>query len=227
MRQLIKACTTFLCILIFFASLYPHQSRAEVVDLQLKEDTMSAKLAGVSLGVALERIKKEKGIWFYGDARWLEEKVSVQFSDLSLEDGLKRILARMNYSLFFDKNKRLLGVIINGKKKPGTGAPTSYVIKHTVSPEGNRENEDLGEAFKVIQLDGPPGGPVEISKEELLNLQVIKNVPTPGGPVEMTEDELESLKVVEGCPTPGGPIETEPEEHPGLTVIKDVSPDGS
>jgi hypothetical protein len=42
------------------------------------------------------------------------EKVSVAFSDLSIQDGLERILSSMNYSLFFDESG-VVGVMLLGK----------------------------------------------------------------------------------------------------------------
>jgi hypothetical protein len=81
----------------------------------IKNGTISANLKEIPLGEILDQIKEHGNIWFKGDEDLLEEKVSVQFVDLPLEEGVKRILASINHVLLFDANGGLEGLILFGK----------------------------------------------------------------------------------------------------------------
>ena len=84
--------------------------------LRFTEQAFTARIEGAPLQTVIDRIKKERDIWFQvWSAEGLEgEKISVTFSDLSIKDGLERILSSMNYSLFFDESG-VVGVMLLGK----------------------------------------------------------------------------------------------------------------
>ena len=71
------------------------------------------------LNFSIEDLNKERGIWWKGDQSILEETVTVQFTDHFLEDGIKRILASMNYCLVFDSDGALVGAILIDREKGG------------------------------------------------------------------------------------------------------------
>ena len=87
-----------------------------VIYLDFENQTITAKLEEAPLRSVFERIKRGKDIWIKGSRFLLDERVSVQFKDLSIEDGLDRILRNMNHCLIFDQNRNLLGVIVVGRK---------------------------------------------------------------------------------------------------------------
>ena len=89
--------------------------------LTFKDQTLSADLEEAPLKVIINRFKEEKGIWFKGKESLLDEKVSLQFKDLPIEKGLQRILSDMNYSLLFDKDANVVGVILIGKSGTTSG----------------------------------------------------------------------------------------------------------
>ncbi|MCP4109532.1 MAG: hypothetical protein GY749_29095 [Desulfobacteraceae bacterium] len=149
-----------------------------------KEQLLSVHFDKVPLKLIFEKIGKEKGVWFGGDEAIFEEKISVQFKELSLEEGLKRILAFMNYSLMFDQDGKLNGVVIVGKREAGlSGVKNSSVLTWKIKVSGNTVSFDNHvnaseiESLRVIKNCSPPGGPAKISKEALKNLKVIKNYP--------------------------------------------------
>jgi len=171
-----RALTFYLGTLVFLFLLYPNELRAEVLDLQFKGENLSAKLNNASLQAVFDKISQEKGIWFKAVESSSSEKVSVQFADLCLEDALKRILARSNYSLVFD-NDALVGAIIIGQRSPdletaevrdvrtrGTisfqedNEPTRSEELSDVSPTA-RPSERFGDGF-----EDPSGGPVEVTQ---------------------------------------------------------------
>ena len=110
----------YLGLLFLSALIFPGWLTAETVDIKFPGDKISADLKEISLSSILAMIEQERGIWFKGDASSLNEKVNVAFADSSLQDGLKRILWVLNYSLVFDSQKRLKGVFIRGKSVHGS-----------------------------------------------------------------------------------------------------------
>jgi len=171
-----KTLAFYFVTLIFLALLCPYQLRAEVLDLQFKGDSLSAKLSNASLQVVFDKISQEKGIWFKAAASLNAEKISVQFADLCLEDALKRILARSNYSLVFDNNS-LVGAIIIGQRSPEfeTAEVRDVSTRGTISVQEDGEpapseahlnvlpaptpSEELGDDF-----EDPAGEPVEVTQ---------------------------------------------------------------
>jgi len=215
-------------ISLYFSGLFlPSLSIAYSVDLIFKGETLSANLKEVPLKTVLEKIREEKGIWIEGKESVLEKKVSLEFRGLSLQDGLKRVLASMNYSLVFDLERKLVGVIIIDKGKfghalpKGRDGPTRKPISALIKKEhGNIRSSE------VIRNISPLGHPVKPTEEELESLKVIKNCPPPGGPVKVSPEELESLKVIKNCPPPGGPVKVTEEELESLKIIKNSPPPG-
>ena len=89
--------------------------------LRFAEHAFTARIEDAPLETVIDRIKEERDIWFRVWSRGsLEgEKISVTFSDLSIKDGLERILSSMNYSLFFDESG-VVGVMLLGKSDKTT-----------------------------------------------------------------------------------------------------------
>jgi hypothetical protein len=85
---------------------------------------MSVEIGGASLGHVIEEMKKETGIWFRlwfdKSSSLLDKKISIRFKDLSIREGMRRLFSRLNYSLVFGPNRKLLGVFLMGEK---TGGP--------------------------------------------------------------------------------------------------------
>lgn len=90
-------------------------ARAEIKILVLHGATFTANLAEEPLKNVIETLQKETGIWIRVPDSVLHERVSVQFENLSIREGLKRILSRMNYSLLLDRNNNLIGAFVFGK----------------------------------------------------------------------------------------------------------------
>lgn len=113
---------TLCCALVFF-SLGSFSWAASVkgeIDLKFKGERMSVELQEVSLSAILKELEREKGIWFKGDESLLEETVSTRFEDLPLQEGLSRILFRINHTFVFDQNEKLVGLYILDRKQPGS-----------------------------------------------------------------------------------------------------------
>lgn len=194
MKRVVKGLIIYLSSLFFLVFLCPDRLRGEVVDLEFEGESLSANLNRAPLQTVLDKISKEKGFWFKGGASSFEEKVSAQFTDLSLEDALKRILARCNHSLLFNKNKALVGAIIIGQRTRGLARAEG---RHVRTEEMIRFQED-------DELTGFREPLVEIIEEEPENLNIITAPFPPGDAVEVTEEEIDNFKATANCPPPGG-----------------------
>ena len=114
-----KGMTVYLNVLFLLILFHPDMVGAERVDIQFDQMRLSAKLNKVPLEKVCHKISQESGIWFNGFVSSAKIQVSVQFTDLSMEEALKRILAATNYSLVFDETEAVIGVKIIGNKTPG------------------------------------------------------------------------------------------------------------
>ena len=211
--------------------------------LKIKNQTLSAHLKGVPLKEVFDKIEKESGIWFRGNRSLFETRVSLMFTDLSLQDGLRRILAPMSYSLVFDSRKRLTGVIIIDGPVTGPGISKGYSVsarrktpsqidkaRSPHSPVATPGSEVLSKDTKRPQMSkGPasPGGSVKITDKQMENFQVTKGASPPGGPVQVTDKELKNFKIEKNCPPPGGPVTATPEALDNFKIIKNCPPPGS
>jgi hypothetical protein len=182
--------------------LFPPYSQARAYKLVCTEHTISATLTGVPLKEALQSIQQHTGLWYRGTKTLLTEPVSVQFIELPLEAGLKRLLASLNYSLVFTSNGRVAGVVLLGKRQV-SGAPAPKRIPPMRVEKPAPPQEDLDEALLVVEDVPPPGGSTTISDEEREDLTVVTMPAPPGGAVEMTEEEREHLEVVTTGPPSG------------------------
>jgi hypothetical protein len=99
--------------LIFFAMLLlSSMSSAADLSINVKGKVFSAHVEDFSLQAVAEEIESKTGIWFKSGGALPEERISVDFEGLPFEDGLERILSKMNYSLVFDDEDEIVGVFL-------------------------------------------------------------------------------------------------------------------
>lgn len=119
MRKVAKGIAILLGVCILFFHRPVPVSGAGGIDLDFTNQRLSANITGAKLRAVIERIRKEKGVWFKlwfgGRESLLDEKVSVQFKGLPVQDGLERIFSGMNHSIIFDEHGKLVGVFLLGK----------------------------------------------------------------------------------------------------------------
>ena len=99
-----------------------------IIYLSLNNRFFSARIKQVPRNDILIRIKEKTGIWFKLLTRergsGLDEKVSVQFKNISIEDGLDRIFGTVNHCLIFDQFDNVVGAYI-------LGMPIKYRFRRT------------------------------------------------------------------------------------------------
>jgi hypothetical protein len=218
-----------LMIYSFFLGVFPPVLGAgRDIDLTIEGETLSAKFRKVPLKIILEKLERDKGIWFRGESSLLEEEVTVQFTGLPFEGGLKRILASTNHSLMYDGNERLIGVIVIGKGKADhdVSKGRAGTSKRTIPAPGRNERTDVNRALSVMRNNLHRGDNVKIGTEERENFRAMSVSPSSGDPVESTEQEPEDFGAIKNSPPPGGPIEGTGKERENFMVIKDSPPPG-
>jgi hypothetical protein len=137
----------FIAFVFLIGGFSPAWSEEKDMALDFQGQTLSAFLQAVPLRFILEKLEKEKGIWFKGARSLLGEEITVQFTDLSLEDAMKRILSSMNYSLVFGRDGELHGVVILGRGLSGvvTSEGRDVRAESSVSSTPQRTMEALSE----------------------------------------------------------------------------------
>jgi hypothetical protein len=87
------------------------------MDIQLNGPIMSAQIQGASFRVVLEKLKKDRDIWFVGNEFLLDQEVTVYFKNLPFNEGINRILFKINHAQIFKSKEKLGGVLLIGKKR--------------------------------------------------------------------------------------------------------------
>lgn len=98
----------------------PNERISEKGGMIIKDGRLSVEYTKVRLGDILDQLKDRDNIWFKGNESLLDEKITVQFADLSLEEGVKRILGFVNYALVYHDDGRLAGVMLFNKSNTHT-----------------------------------------------------------------------------------------------------------
>ena len=230
------------------SSIYQHALCAEAVSV--KDGLLSVNLKDNSLLEVARDIEKQSGVWFRGDETLFQEKISVTFNDLPLEEGLKRILTNLNYSLMFDNKNKVAGVMVMGEGKPagtqparpgaqpprvatppGTStrpAPTVRTRPSTSTPPAatvRRPPRVVPQPAQGGVASQPPGsGPAQSATPDAFKAQ--ENAPTPGGPAASDGPLPPAFRVIENAPPPGGPVARAKRNPAGFKVIQKCSTAG-
>ena len=217
-------CLTALAFLI--SPLSTTWSTEENLSLKFQGRIFSAHIRGVPLRLVLEKLEREKGIRFKGPGSLLDERVTVQFTALPLEDGMKRILASMNCSFVFGRDGKLQGVVIIGRAASGipSGRFGTVTNRRSSSSRPSEKHASTIEASDVVRACQPPGGPAVITQKELKSFRIMQNISPPGGSLEVTAREREKFKVMRNCPPQRSPIEFSGKELENFKVIENCPP---
>ncbi|MDY6987203.1 MAG: hypothetical protein SWQ30_04025 [Thermodesulfobacteriota bacterium] len=156
-----------------------------------EETTLSADLSGVSLESVLEHLSDKQDIWFRVHKSVADHKISVRFAGLSLEEGLRRIFAGLDYSLEFDGQGKPCGIVIVGEKQSARGKAKASTARRSVpgprpdttGPMGP-DNPDEPDEEMPSPVGGPygPSGATDKGEKD--------GEKTPPSPVESAADEL-------------------------------------
>ena len=211
MNRIFKVFLFVFCI--FCSSIYFSPAGAENVTIRFDERKMSADIDEAILKDIFEKIEAQREFSVKGDKSVLNSEVSISFVNLSFEDGLKKILGKINYILVFDKNKEPTGVIIvdsgGAQMSVGKATPDKEKTEAASTDEKDIKPKNTG---KKSHGPTPASDMTPPTEEEMAGMEVIKDAPTPGGPVKVSEEEMENFKIVKSDTPPGGAVKATPEE---------------
>jgi hypothetical protein len=232
-----------LCALCVFS--FTPTRAADLVSV--KDGALSVSLKDHSLLEVARDIEKQSGVWFRGDETLFQEKISVTFNDLPLEEGLKRILANLNYSLMFDAKNKVAGVMVMGEGTPaGTqpgrpGAPPPRVVtppRASARPAPTVRSQPSTSTSAAATVRRPPralpqpaqGGtasqpPGSAAAQSALPdaFKAQQNAPAPGGLAASDGPLPPAFRVIENAPPPGGPV-SDKETPDAFKVIRNAPP---
>jgi hypothetical protein len=215
--------------------------------VSFKDGLLSVNLKETTLLDVARNIEKQSGVWFRGDEALFQEKISVAFNDLPIEEGLKRILANLNYSLMFDNKNTVAGVMVMGggslaaaqPARPGakparvtTPPRTTTRTAPAVRSRPSTSTPSAGTVRRPPRVipqpgQGPPASQTPGSSAAQSALpdafRTQENVPAPGGAVASDGPLPAAFRVIENAPPPGGPVKSD-SASPGVPKAAGSTP---
>jgi len=238
MRKRTRTFHSGLIIAIYSLSLFSFTSVLAADLVSVKKGSLSVNIKDTSLLEVARDIEKQSGVWFRGDETLFQERISVTFNDLSLEEGLKRILTNMNYSFMFDTNNKIAGVMVMGEGTPaGTqpGRPGATPPRVATPPGTQRRptatvrSRSSTSTPPTAAVRRPPRRAPQPASSSAARppipeaFKVPDNSPIPGGPLASDGPLPPAFRTIENAPPPGGPVTTKETPQPSR-VIKNAQP---
>jgi len=150
-----KPIVFLLGIAVFFAVCCPAVfAAAPRMNVTVQGDHMTADLESVPLRTVLAGISQKTGIQVFIE-KGLNGTITAKFSNLSLEDGMKRILKGYSNSMIFSRKDRIVSLAEVKVFEKGHDAGTTFDLL---------ESDDIGaghapgSAASVNKTSGTPGG---------------------------------------------------------------------
>lgn len=124
-------------------------------ELLIESGTISADLKEVPIRKILEQIREQANVWYESDESLLREKISIQFKDLPLEKGMRRILASFDHALEFNARGELVGLTLLGES--GSDHDTTLNRDGSILrvPSRNTLGVESGTTTRVVDLPRP------------------------------------------------------------------------
>jgi len=111
-------------------------------NVKVEDDRVSVHVKGLMLGELVKEIKKSTGIEFDIRESLLEREVSVNFKELSLLEGIKKIIYPLNYAIIYNPDDEISKVIVIDEGNNST--MMAYNTNSFVSPVSYQYSEPSG-----------------------------------------------------------------------------------
>jgi hypothetical protein len=221
-----NVCAGFIACSISFFFVCPNALCAEAVSV--KEGLLSVNLKDTSLLDVARDIEKQSGVWFRGDETLFQEKISVTFINLPLEEGLKRILTNLNYSLMFDNKHKVAGVMVMGEVNPAGAQPgrPGAQAPRVATPPGTTTRSAPAIRSRPSTSTPPTATVVRRPPRVIPQRTQGGTASQPPGTVETQSPTPEAFKMQENAPAPGGTVASDGPLPPAFRVIENATPPG-
>jgi hypothetical protein len=222
----------FLAAFFALALACPFSWAQDGVNITWQEETFSADLSGVPLERVLEHLLEEEDIWFRVHKSVADYQVSVQFTDLSLEQGLRRLFAGLDYILEFDGEGNPCGIVILGEKESARGraepakernvSRPRRVAPGPAGPGRPPAGADHGFEEEPSAPFGGPYGPAGVTKAPPSDASVDRR--SPYGPPPGAEEEMDPAEASADTLSPYGPTQGRDQGEEDSQDTKTVEP---
>jgi hypothetical protein len=137
---MIVAVVASILSLLLLGPVILHAKDASIVALEVRGERLTLRAVGVPLIAILQQLAKTAGISIYIEEP-LDERVSANLTDVSLEEGMRRVLNHWNTIFLYSKSALVPSVIYILGRRDGTLRPLiSQLIEP--SPEVTEVAED-------------------------------------------------------------------------------------
>lgn len=195
--------------------------------VSVKNDLLSASVRDTSLLEVARDIQKQSGVWFRGDETLFQEKISVTFNDLPMEEGLKRILTNVNYSFIYDAKNKIAGVVVMGEGKPARtqpGRPGAQPPRVATPPATTRPAPAV--RTRPSTSSPPPATVRRLPRASPQTAPGAAATPAPGS--SAVQSPLpDAFRSQDNASTPGEPVVSDGPLPPAFRVIENAPPPGS
>jgi hypothetical protein len=125
---------------------------------------LSIDTQGELLGEVLKKISKDTGYRISIDSGWAGLPVSASFKNLPVEQGLRRILAKLNHAIVFNDAERRISIVVKSSSSDEEISAEGMGTSVDDGPPGARQSDKR--PSKDIRDPGdiqiiPPNGPAE------------------------------------------------------------------
>lgn len=111
-----------LVLFLFLYALVPAAAMGNSKNIvTIKDGLMNAELSSVPLKTVLQNIGLGSNLEYKGEKDFLNEKITIRFENLSVVNGLKRLLSKFNYSITYHSDGTPASVYIFGIKGESRG----------------------------------------------------------------------------------------------------------
>ncbi len=206
-------------------------------NVQVEGDRISVQAKEIILGELLKSIEKSTGIAFELNKALLEKEITISFKELSLLEGIKKIIYPLNYAIIYDPGDVVSKVIIVDRSN--ASPMTTLNVENNVFPPGSydgspiedtsTEGEGVGPhtppGSKLALIEGPPGTNIHVQGPPDSVIHLIEGPP---GTDELVKapPSLE-IALIEGPPGTDELVEAPPsllialiEGPPGIVLIE-------
>ncbi len=142
-------------------------------NVQVEGDCISVQAKGIILGELLKSIEKSTGIAFELNKSLLEKEITISFKELSLLEGIKKIIYPLNYAIVFDPGGVVSKVIIVDRSN--ASPMITLNVENNVFPPGSYDGPPLEDTStegeggphtppgsKLALIEGPPGTNIHV-----------------------------------------------------------------
>ncbi len=198
-------------------------------NVRVEGDCISVQAKGIILGELLKSIEKSTGIAFELNKSLLEKEITISFKELSLLEGIKKIIYPLNYAIVSDPGDVVSKVIIVDRSN--ASPITTLNVENNVFPPGSYDGSPLEDTStegeggphtppgsKLTLIEGPPGTNIFVQGPPDSEIHLIEG--PPGTDVLVEAPPSLEIALIEGPPGTDYPVEA----PPGADVFESQSP---